>query len=151
MPTFISQKGLEDLKQELEMRTKVLRIEIAQQIGEAIELGDLKENFEYHDAKERQGLNEARVGQIEAMLKDAVIVESTTGADQIAIGVQFVVRVDETKKTFSIVGSSEADPLTGKISNESPIGQAFLGKRVGEVVTVTVPSGVMDYTIVSME
>ncbi|MBT5808092.1 transcription elongation factor GreA [Candidatus Uhrbacteria bacterium] len=150
MPVYLSQNAIDELKVELVKRTKVTRVAITAQIGAAIELGDLSENFEYHDAKERQGLNEARVSQIEAMLVDAVIVETAVGAEEITLGVNFTVMINDTEKSFSIVGSSEADPMSGKISNESPTGQAFLGKKVDEVVEITVPSGVMVYTIIAI-
>ncbi|NQV89762.1 MAG: transcription elongation factor GreA [Parcubacteria group bacterium] len=151
MPTYVSQEALDQMKAELEVRTKLTRKEISEQIGIAKDFGDLSENFEYHDAKEQQGLNEARVRELEAKIQDAVLVTSSTGGDEILLGVTFVAEVLDKKKTFSIVGSTEASPMDGMISNESPIGQAFLGRRVGDTVEVTVPSGVMSYVIVSIE
>ena len=97
MPVYLSQNAIDELKVELVKRTKVTRVAITAQIGAAIELGDLSENFEYHDAKERQGLNEARVSQIEAMLVDAVIVETAVGAEEITLGVNFTVMINDTE------------------------------------------------------
>ncbi len=151
MPTYISKEGLEELKKEREKRAKITRFEIADQIAAAKELGDLSENFEYHDAKERQALNEARILQLEAMIMDAQIVEKKEGATEVTLGATFVAELNGEEKTFSIVGSNEADPMAGKISNESPIGRAFLGKAVGETVEIEVPSGTMAYTIKSIE
>ncbi len=151
MPTYISQEALDKMKIELEKRTKVTRREIVEQISIAKDFGDLSENFEYHDAKEQQGLNEARVRELEEKIKDAVLVEVTTGGDEVFLGVTFNVSVSDKTKTFTIVGSTEASPMDGKISNESPIGQAFLGRKIGDTVEVAVPSGVMTYVIVSIE
>lgn len=147
----MSQEALDQMKAELEKRTKLTRKEISEQIGIAKDFGDLSENFEYHDAKEQQGLNEARIRELEVKIQDVVLVTSSTGGNEILLGVTFIVEVLEKKKTFSIVGSTEANPMDGMISNESPIGQAFLGKKVGDTVEVTVPSGVMTYLIISIE
>ena len=151
MPTYISKEGLEELKQELVRRTKEERFTIADQIAAAKELGDLSENFEYHDAKERQGLNESRIAQLEAMIHDAVIVEQTEGSQEIGLGCTFIAEVNGAEKTFQLVGSTEANPLEGKISNDSPIGRAFIGHKPGDEVTVEVPSGQMVYTIKSIK
>jgi len=147
MPTYISKEGLQELRDEFEKRKTLVRREIAEQISSAKELGDLSENFEYHDAKERQGLNEARIVQLESMINDAVIVEKTEGGSDIDLGTTFVAESGGEEKTFQVVGSTEADPMAGKISNESPIGQAFIGHKVGEKVEITVPSGAIVYTI----
>ncbi len=147
MPTYVSAQGHEDLKNELENRKRVLRREIAGKIEAAKELGDLSENFEYHEAKEQQAQNESRIGALEDMLKDIAIVQDRTGGNVIALGCTFLVETNGQTKTFALVGSNEANPLEGKISNESPLGNAFLGHAVGDVVEVTVPSGVISYTI----
>jgi len=151
MSTYVSQERLDEMKEELVKRTKVTRREIAEQIARAKEFGDLSENFEYQDAKEQQGLNEARILELEAKIQDAVVVEATTGGDEVVLGATFTAEVNGKTKTFSIVGSTEASPMDGKISNESPIGQAFLGHKVGDSVDVTVPSGVMTYKIISID
>lgn len=147
MPTYLSQEKLDELKRELETRKKETRREIAERISQAKELGDLAENFEYHEAKDAQGMNETRIQQLEGMILDAVIVEETSGGNMIQLGVSFEAQSDGASKTFQIVGASEANPLEGKISNESPIGNAFLGAKVGETINVEIPSGTVRYTI----
>lgn len=151
MTTYISATGLQVLKDELIQRTSITRREIADKISAATELGDLSENFEYHEAKEQQGLNEARVAQLEEMIRNNVIVKDTIGGDTIDLGTTFDVEVNQTIKTFCLVGSSEADPLLGKISNESPIGKAFIGRKAGEEVEILTPSGAISYKIISIK
>ena len=151
MPTYISAEGLEKLKEEFQKRKTTNRKEIAERISVAKELGDLSENFEYQEAKEEHGMNEVRIVQLEGMIKDAVIVQETSGTDEIDLGTTFVVEVNGEQKTFQMVGSSEADPMTGKISNESPLGQAFIGHKKGETVEVEVPSGKMTYKVVEIK
>lgn len=151
MPTYVSQQGLQDLKDEFSRRTTIVRREIAEKIAAAKELGDLSENFEYHEAKEQQGFNEARILEVEDMIRDAVIVEETTGATVIQIGTTFTVSSKNGEKTFSLVGSNESNPLEGKISNESPMGLAFIGHEVGDKVEIQSPGGTTMYTIVSIK
>ena len=148
---YISPEGLAELKAELQERKTVTRREIADKIGQAKELGDLSENFEYHDAKNLQGENESRIIHIENLLRNIVVIEKKTGATCVSIGTGFKVEVNGTTKTFYIVGASEADPLSGKISNESPLGNKFLGSCVGDKVDMETPSGVMTYTVKSIE
>ncbi|OGL66476.1 hypothetical protein A2856_02175 [Candidatus Uhrbacteria bacterium RIFCSPHIGHO2_01_FULL_63_20] len=149
MPTYLSKDKFAELQQELETRRSVTRREIAGRIEAAKELGDLSENFEYHEAKDQQALNETRIVDLEGMIKDAVLVEQKSGGE-IGLGSSFVAEAGGTRKAFEIVGSNEADPLAGKISNESPIGQAFMGRGTGDVVEISVPSGVMRYTILEV-
>lgn len=148
---YISKEGLEELKKELQERTKTTRWEITEIISAAKELGDLSENFEYQDAKEQQSLNEARILQLEDMIRDAVIVEETTGNDQIVMGCSFVALVGSAEKNFQMVGYAESNPLVGKISNESPLGKALIGHRVGDIVSVQTPNGAIDYKILSIK
>ncbi|MCR4314500.1 MAG: GreA/GreB family elongation factor, partial [Candidatus Uhrbacteria bacterium] len=131
MPTYLSAEALEEMKRELAWRKKEERREISEKILHAKEMGDLSENFEYQTAKEEQALNETRILELEDIMHDVVIVKDTTGALEIALGTSFIVETDGKKKTFSLVGSNEANPLEGKISNESPIGLAFLGAKPG--------------------
>lgn len=149
-PTYLSSAALAELKQELEHRIKVLRPEIAQKIGEAKEMGDLSENFAYHEARDQQALNETRIIDIQDMLVNAVVVDEKKGG-QIGVGSRFKARTGKMERAFEIVGESEANPIEGKISNVSPIGSAFLGHSVGDVVEVNVPSGKMEYEILSIE
>jgi len=148
MPTYISASGLRKLEEEIEKRRKETRREIASRIEAAKELGDLSENFEYHEAKEQQAMNEMRIADLESMIKDSVIVEQQSGGSEISLGSTFDVETNGLKKTFEMVGSSEADPIAGKISNESPLGYAFMGRSVGETVEIEVPSGKIPYKIV---
>lgn len=150
MPTYLSSFALEESKIEIEQRKKIARREIAEKIAGAKELGDPSENFEYQKAIEERGLNEAKIAELESIVSDCVVVESEQGATEIKIGTTFLVETDTDKKTFSMVGSSEADPLNGKISNESPIGLAFLGRKCNEVVHVQTPSGIIQYRIVQI-
>lgn len=148
--TYVSPEGLEGLKNELETRRKETRPEIAARISAAKELGDLSENFEYHVAKEDQAQNESRIIELEDMIRNAKIVEKKIGGT-IGLGSTFTVKTAGVEKTFQMVGATEADPLSGKISNDSPIGLAFIGKEAGDKVEVTVPSGIVEYKILSVE
>ncbi|MBI5370226.1 transcription elongation factor GreA [Candidatus Uhrbacteria bacterium] len=150
MSMYISQGGLDELKREYQKRVKITRREIADAITSAKEQGDLSENFEYQDAKEQQALNEARIAQLEGMIHDAVIVEQTQGNDTIELGCTFLALVNGAEKTFSLVGSTEADPIAGKISNESPLGRALYGHGPGEMVDVQTPNGSIQYKIISI-
>ena len=142
--TYISEEGLQKLKDELETRKTVTRKEITERIGAAKELGDLSENFEYHVAKDDQGQNEARIFQLEDMIRNAVLVKQKSGGT-IGLGSHFTVEANGMERTFQIVGAAEAEPMAGKISNDSPLGMAFLGKEKGDKVEVNVPSGTVKY------
>lgn len=151
MSTFVSTQGLEDLKKEFADRKNITRQEIAQKISSAKELGDLSENFEYHEAKEQQGQNESRIMELEQMIREAVLVHQKTGDLTLSLGCTFTAEKDGDKKVFQLVGSSEANPLEGKISNEAPIGQAFLGHKVGDVVEIKTPAGIFSYKIIEIK
>lgn len=149
---YMSQEGLDTLTQELEDRKVNVRKQISEQIAVAKEQGDLSENFEYQDAKDRQAENEQRIGELEVLISRAIVVEKKTGGSDIAIGTTFHVDAPGgEQKTFSIVGPTETDPLQGKISNESPLGKAFLGKSVGDSAEIELPSGTVVYTIKSID
>ncbi|MBI2473569.1 transcription elongation factor GreA [Candidatus Uhrbacteria bacterium] len=150
MATYLSAEALEQMKIELEDRKKIIRREISEKILHAKEMGDLSENFEYQTAKEEQALNETRIMEIESIIHDVVLVESSQGAHSIDLGTTFIVETEGNKKTYSLVGSNEANPLEGKISNESPIGMAFLGHKKGDKVEFQAPSGMIKYTIVDI-
>jgi transcription elongation factor GreA len=147
MPTYISQEGLEELKEELKDREKNKRYEIADKIADAKELGDLSENFEYKEAKDQQAANEARIAELKGMIQDAVVVEKKSGGDTVEIGATVIVEHGDKEREYEITGTTENNPLEGKISNESPLGQALLGRKVGEVAEVDAPSGTIEYTI----
>lgn len=147
MQKYFTPQGLEKLKSELE-KLKANRKILAKKISEAKELGDLSENAEYHAAKEEQGMNESRIIEIKNILKQAVVVEKNKKLDQVQVGSKVTVKNSQGVETeYEIVGSNEVDPANGKISNESPLGQAMLGKKIGEVVTITTPRGEQSYTI----
>lgn len=146
----MSQEKFEELSSELERRKTTLRKEITDALEFAKQLGDLSENFEYHDAKERQGENEHRIHQLEAMIVNAKIVKEQTGGSKIEVGTKFVAEKGGQEITFQIVGSQDANPIDGKISNESPTGEAFLGAQVGEAINVDTPSGAVQYTVKSI-
>ena len=147
---IISQEGYEKLKQELEMLSKTRRREIADRIQVAKDLGDLSENAEYSDAKDAQAFNEGRIGEIETLLKTVTVVQSG-GAKEVGMGSTVTVKADGKSKTYTIVSFNEVDPLIGKISNESPLGKAFLHKKKGDRVKVVTPKTVIEYEIIDIK
>lgn len=151
---ILTYEGLRKLEDELQDLKVVKRKEIAQKIKEAREQGDLSENAEYDAAKDEQRDIEARIEQIEKILKNAeVVVEEDVDLDKISVGCKvkvFDVEFEEEEE-FRIVGSSEANSLQGKISNESPVGKALLGARVGEVVDVETQAGMIQYKVLEIQ
>ncbi len=146
-PVYISKEGLEKARQELHVLKTEKRREVAARIEKAKELGDLRENAEYHDAKDEAGFVEGRIAELEDQINRAVIIEAKD-SDKVSIGCKVKVTASNGKdKELRIVGAPEADPLQGRISNESPLGQALLGRKVGETAEVKVPSGPIVYTI----
>ena len=151
MDQYFSQEGLEKLKKELEGRITVLRPEIATRIKEAKELGDLSENAEYDAAKDAQSSNEGRIEEIKSILENAVIIESTNGSGVVRVGSSVKVESKNGEQTFAIVGAAESDPVKGFISNESPLGAAFLGHKKGDSIEVKTPKGVTEYKILEVK
>lgn len=152
--TILTYAGLKALEEELENLKVVKRKEVAAKIKEAREQGDLSENAEYDAAKEEQRDIEARIEEIEKILKNAeVVVEDEVDFDKINIGCSVLVYDKEFDEEiqFKIVGSTEANSLQGKISNESPVGQALLGKKVGDEIQVETQAGVMEYKVLKIE
>ena len=147
---YISEEGLVKLRADLEELVSVRRQEIAQRIHDAKEHGDLAENAEYEDAKNEQAYVEGQIQRLEALIKNATIIDGTHGTDHVQIG--STVKVDGTdgKEVFTIVGSTEASPGAGRISNESPVGRALLGKHKGDAVVVHVPAGDFSYKILEI-
>lgn len=150
MTRLVTKEGLEKLQKEFDERTNVLRHEIANAIKEAKEQGDLSENAEYTAAKEHQAENEARIAQLEAMIKEVRVVEHDENDDSAQIGSKVTVKIKNQEMIFEIVGSNEADPMQRRISNESPIGKALIGARVGDTIKVDTPSGPTQYDILSI-
>jgi len=148
---YLTPEGFQKLKQKLEHLKTVKRKEIAARIKSAKELGDLSENAEYQDAKDEQAFNEGQILEIENIIKNAVVIDKHTHNDIVQVGDTVKVKNGSQVKNFMIVGSNEADPLSGKISNESPTGQALLGKKKGEEVEVKTPGGTVKYTILGIE
>ncbi|MCI5050970.1 MAG: transcription elongation factor GreA [Candidatus Pacebacteria bacterium] len=149
---FLTQEKKEELEKELEHLKTTVRAEILERLAFAKSLGDLSENAEYHSSKDAQGKNEARISQIEAILKNAVVVEANTDGT-IGLGSTVILLKKETgeEKTYQIVGNEEADFSSGKISFESPIGAAVMNKSKGDEVSVETPKGVTHYQINSVQ
>jgi len=148
---YVTDEGYKKLKEELEHLKKVRRPQIANRIKDAKELGDLSENAEYADAREEQSFTEGRIIEIEETLKNAEVIQAKdSDPNRVDIGDTIIVDRGNEKKTYTIVGSNEADPVAGRISNESPLGRAFLGKTRGETVKAITPKGEMDCTIVDI-
>lgn len=144
---YLTEDGYKKLKEELDFLKTTKRQEIAKRIHEAKELGDLSENAEYSAAKEAKAETEVRVSEIEKMLKDSAIIEEPKKIGVIQIGSTIEVENGTGIKKFTIVGRNEVDPGSGKISNESPLGSAFLGKKNNDSVTVKTPKGTTVYKI----
>ncbi|HCR41756.1 TPA: transcription elongation factor GreA [Patescibacteria group bacterium] len=148
---YVSKTGLEELKTELQGLLGE-RKNIAERIKEARELGDLSENSEYIEAKTKQSFTEGRIAEIEAMLKIAkVIDENNRSNGRVALGSKVKIVADGNTREYELTGSNEASPLQGKISNESPIGQALMGHKKGDVVEINTPDGPRQYTITEVK
>lgn len=144
--------GLQKLKDELETLKTTGRRDVAVRLKTAIEFGDLSENAEYDEAKNQQAFIEGRIAELESQLKNVEVVEeSKTGAIQIGSSVTLKMKGEKEEQEFTIVGSTEADSLVHKISNESPVGAAILGKKKGEKVKVNAPGGVFEYDILGVK
>ncbi len=150
----MTQAGKEKLEQELEYLKSVKRKEVVERIKIARSFGDLSENSEYDSAKEEQAFVEGRITTIENMIRNAKIIsEDEMSGDTVALGrsVTFIELPDGEEETYTIVGSAEADPFDGKISNDSPIAKSLIGHKVGEEVKVQTPGGEMDVRIITIK
>lgn len=147
---LLTQDGLFKLNEELKHLINDKRKEVIERIREAAAHGDLSENADYAQAREEQSFIEGRIQEIEDMIKNAEIIATSTQHNSVTIGATVKVKVDGEEKTYSIVGSNEANPLEGKISNESIVGKAVLGKKVGDVVPVVTPAGEKQYEIIAI-
>src|SRR5690606_36561670 len=145
----ITEAGKTELEAEL-VTLKGRRDEIADKIAEARNYGDLSENADYDTAREDQALVETRIAEIEDILANAEIIKAVKSS-RITVGSTVELKYDGKTATYTLVGPVEADPLEGKISNESPIGEALMGKKVGENVTITTPKGEIVYDIISVK
>ena len=150
---ILTDEGLKKLEEELEQLKTVKRKEIAEKIKEALSFGDLSENSEYDEAKNEQAFVEARILQLEATLKNVrVLDDDELNNEIISVGSKVLLKDIEFDEevTYQIVGSTEADPANGKISDESPVGKALLGRKLGETVTVEAPIGEILYEVLGI-
>jgi len=150
---YLTKEGLEKLEAELEYLKTVRRGEVAERIKQAIEFGDISENSEYEDAKNEQAFIEGRIITLEKMLRNAQVIDNiNVDTDMVSVGSKVLLRDLEVgdEVEYTLVGSAEADPIENKISNESPVGMAIMGKKVGDIVTVHVPAGTLQYEIVAI-
>lgn len=148
---IISQEGYDKLKKELDYFINVKRKEIAERIESAKELGDLSENAEYHDAKDAQAMNDGRIIELNSLIKNLTVVANGGPKDEVAMGSKVTVASKNGEKIYTIVSFNEADPQEGKISNESPLGVAFIGKKKGDKAIVNTPKGEFEYKILKIE
>lgn len=140
---YLTAEGAEDLQRELDMLISVRRPELAQKLTEAVAQGDLKENADYHDAKEQLAFVEGRIKYLENVLHSAVIIAKDATSDTVKVGAEVTIVEDgsDDEETYYIVGAAEANPSEGKISHLSPIGSALIGAKKGDKVRVQTPSG----------
>ncbi len=151
--TFLTKEGEAELRKELKELIEVRRPDLAQKLKEAVAQGDLKENANYHDAKEKQAFTEGRIQHIESILRNATIVENSGPSDEVRIGSTVIIREDGTDEDeeYKIVGSAEANPQERKISHESPIGAALLGKKKGKKFKVETPGGLIKFKVIDVK
>jgi transcription elongation factor GreA len=152
-PIYLTAEGAEKLKKELTELKGPARDEIARRLRSAIQMGDLSENADYHKAKEDQGFLEGRIQELDYILKNAIIVDVTNKEREVVeVGATITIQEEDyPPETYLMVGAKEADPRQGKISNESPIGKALLGSRVGDVVLAETPGGNLNFKIIKIE
>lgn len=149
---FLTVEGLKNLEQELDHLKSVKRRDVAERIKQAIEFGDISENSEYDDAKNEQAFIEGKIMELEKKLRNARIIEEVD-TDKVSLGSTVVIKDLEFGDVFeyAIVGSTEADPSANRISNESPVGEALIGKTVGSVIEVNVPAGIIKYELMGLK
>ena len=150
--TYLTPEGAAKLRAELSELTGPRREELAQRLRAAIQMGDLSENADYHKAKEDQGFLEGRIQELEAILRNSVIIEKTKSTGVVTIGSQVTIQEDDLDpESYHLVGPTEADPRKGKISHESPIGRALMDKKVGDVAEAETPGGKIKFKIIKIE
>ena len=148
---LLTPEGLEKLNQELKTLVNDKRKEVIERIREAAAHGDLSENADYAQAREEQSFIEGRIQEIEDIIKNAEIISTNSHHNNVSVGSTVTVKINGQEKKYTIVGSNEANPQEGKISNESLVGKSLLGKKTGEKFKIAAPAGEMDYEIVSIE
>lgn len=152
-PVFLTHDGLKKLEEELHYLETEKRAQVAARIQSAKEEGDISENAEYDDAKHEQAFVEGRIMTLRAMISSAVIIRENGPSDEVGLGSCVTVLEDgiDEPEVYHIVGSAEADPLDGRVSNESPIGRALMGRRIGDVVAYSAPDGEIRLTVLNIE
>lgn len=151
MEHYLTPKKLEELKAELEHFKSVRRLEVADRLKRAKELGDLSENSEYMEARDEQQFVESHILELENTIKNSSLIKMTHGTKTVQIGTSFEADKGSKSHRYTIVGADEAKPEAGLISNESPLGKAFLGKKLNDVVNVKTPGGEVSYKIKNIE
>jgi transcription elongation factor GreA len=151
-PTYLTPEGEAKLKAELAELKGPRREELSKRLRSAIQMGDLSENADYHQAKEDQGFLEGRIQEIEYLLRNVVIIEKNASKDIVSVGSHVTIQEGSfSAETYHVVGAKEADPRNGKISNESPIGRAVMDHKVGDVVEAETPAGKIKLKILKIE
>lgn len=148
---YLSAKRLEELKNELHELKTVKRLEVAERLKRAKEYGDLSENAEYSEAREQQEALESRIDELEDIVKNASIIKKSSSQEFVDLGTEVEVESKGKSRVFTIVGSNEARPEEGLVSNDSPIGRAIIGKKVGDSVKVITPAGEITYKITNIK
>jgi transcription elongation factor GreA len=152
--TFLTPEGLKKLEEELDYLRTVRRAQVAERLHQALagESGELTENAEYEDAKNEQAFVEGRIATLEAMLSNVVLIKDQGAKGVVVLGSKITVKENGSKpEVYQLVGAAEADPKAGRISNESPLGKALLGRRVGDDVKVNAPAGTLSFRIIAIE
>lgn len=147
----LTEAGFSKLKNELEDLVKNKRPSAVDRLSQARSMGDLSENSDYHQAKEALEFIDGRISELESVINRASVVKSTHSTKEVGVGAKVKVKIGKSEHTFNIVGEWEADPKEKKISHESPLGKALIGRKVGETVEVQAPAGKVEYTIVGIE
>lgn len=150
---FLTKEGLEKIENEVEQLKTVRRKEVSERIKHALAFGDISENSEYDEAKNEQAWVEERIGKLENTLRNAVVIsEEDINLDSVSVGTKVTLKDMEFDEEveYSIVGSAEADPYEGRISNESPVGSALIGSKIGEIVSVKAPDGIIKFEVLAI-
>lgn len=150
MEYYLTKERLEELKSELALLKTNKRVEVASKLKRAKEFGDLSENAEYQAAKDEQANVERRIGDLEEIIRNALVIKKMPDQDTVDVGSSVEVSRDGKSMEFHIVGSEEAKPEEGKISNESPLGRELLGHRVGDSIAVDAPNGKVQYKVIKI-
>lgn len=148
---YLTKQGLQKIEEELEYLKKIKMPEVIERIARAKELGDLSENAEYQDAKDEQGFIAGHISELENLINKSELIEEGASRGIVNVGSTIKIRCNKTEFKYTIVGSNEANPSLGFISNESPLGRAFLGRKNGEKVIVSIPKGEMECEIIEIK